>query len=169
MKYMKWLLLASLLVSIAVACAPAAAPTPQVVKETVVVRQTVPPVKETVVVPQTVVVPAPTGAPVPTAAPVPVALTLYNPTGGMEVTQTFAPRLADLNGKTICEVSNGLWEASRTLPLVASLLQKQFPTVKIIAYDQFPANSNALDLAGDKISDQVKAKGCQGVILGNAG
>ncbi len=105
-------------------------------------------------------------APVVTAQS-PVTLTVYDPTGAFEVTQTFAPRVADLNGKTICEVSNDGWEAPRTFPLVASLLQKQFPTAKIVTYDQFPVGIMQIDV--NNIGDLVKAKGCQAVVVGNAG
>jgi ABC-type amino acid transport substrate-binding protein len=95
-----------------------------------------------------------------------VTLTVYDPTGGIDVTQTFSPRLSDLNGKTICEVSNGMWEASRTFPLIAQLLQKQFPTATIISYDKFPTAATAVN---QKLVDAVKKAGCQGVIVGNAG
>jgi len=165
-KRITWLLLALLLVSIAVACAPAAAPTPQVLKETVVVPQTVV-VRQTVVVPQTVQVPAPTTAPVPAAAPAPVTLKVYDPTGAIEVTQLFAPRLADLNGKTICEVSDVSWEAARTFTQIRQLLQKQFPTAKFVTWDQFPSGNPEADDA--KLGDLAKAKGCQAAIVGNAG
>ncbi len=44
------------------------------------------------------------------SAQAPVTLTVYNPTGAYEVTQTFSPRVADLNGKTICMMGHS-WEA----------------------------------------------------------
>ncbi len=103
-------------------------------------------------------------------AQAPVTLTLYDPTGAFEVTQTFAPRLPDLNGKTICELSNDSWEAKRTFPLIESLLQKQFPTIKIISWDQFPhGNIAETGIDNDKAATAVKQKGCQAVIVGNAG
>lgn len=34
-------------------------------------------------------------------AQAPVTFQVFNPTGGFEVTQTFSPRLAELNGKPI--------------------------------------------------------------------
>jgi len=151
--------------SLLAACAPAV---PQVVKETVVVPQTVPPVKETVIVPQTVVVPAPTGVPAPTATPAPVTFTLYDPTGAIEVSKLFTPRLDTLAGKTICEVSDDMWQAQRTFPLIRQLLQKQFPTAKIIPYTEFPHGSGTI--AGDaEIGNKLKAAGCQAAIVGNAG
>ncbi len=96
----------------------------------------------------------------------PVTLEVYDPTGAFEVTQLFAPRLDSLEGKTICEISDNLWETQRTFPLIRSLLQKQFPTAKFIPYDQLPA---ATTDAASKLGDAVKKAGCQGVIVGNAG
>jgi hypothetical protein len=152
------------------ACAPAVAPAPQVVKETVVVPQTVPPVtvKETVIVPQTVpAAPAATGAPAPTAAPAPVTITLYDPTGAAEVTQLFAPRIDTLAGKTICEVTNGSWEAARTDPYIIEQLQKLYPTAKFVPSSALPRLSTTIEVAG--LEDAVKAAKCDAVIIGNAG
>ena len=104
--------------------------------------------------------------PAPTAAQGVVTLTVYNPTGATEVTQTFAPRVADLNGKTICEISDTLWQYDRTFPLIQQLLQKQFPTAKFVTYDKFPALVTT-DVPG--LEDAVKGAGCQAVIVGNAG
>jgi hypothetical protein len=104
-----------------------------------------------------------------------VILRVYDPGGSFEVTQTFAPRLSDLNGKTICELSDGQWEDTRTFPLITELLQKLYPTAKILPYTEFPHESSgsaseggfAIDL--DTTADLVKQKGCQAVIVGNAG
>jgi hypothetical protein len=97
----------------------------------------------------------------------PVTLSLRNPTGGVEVTQLHAARLQDLNGKTICELSNDMWESHRTLPAVGELLKRQFPTAKIIPYTEFPHSNEAID--NDKTVAVIKQKGCQAVIVGNAG
>jgi hypothetical protein len=97
----------------------------------------------------------------------PVTLKVYDPTGAIEVTQLFAPRLADLHGKTICELSNGSWEAYRTFPVIRELLQRQFPTAKIIPYTEFPEGTAKIDVPN--IGNVVKQKGCQAVIVGNAG
>ena len=92
---------------------------------------------------------------------------IYDPTGAFEVTQLFSPRLEDLNGKTICEISNGIWEAYRILPAIRELLQQQFPTVKIIPYTEFPVGTEEID--DDIIGDMVKAKGGQAAIIASAG
>ncbi|MFC1861805.1 hypothetical protein ACFLX6_00720, partial [Chloroflexota bacterium] len=43
------------------------------------------------------------------------SIEVYDPTGTIEITQLYAPRLADLSGKTICELSNSSWEDRRTV------------------------------------------------------
>ncbi len=106
------------------------------------------------------------GTPAATAQ-TPVTLTVFDPTGAFEVTQTFAPRVADLNGKTICQLSDDMWEAYRTFPLIAQLLQRQFPTIKIVPNTEFASGTDGID--SDKTAQQVKDKGCQAVIVGNAG
>jgi hypothetical protein len=101
-------------------------------------------------------------------AQAPVALEVYDPTGAIEVTQLFAARVPDLNGKTICEVSNDSWEAARTFPTIRELLQRQFPTIKVIPYTEFVKGNIPLESAAD-IGDTLKKKGCQAAIAGNAG
>jgi hypothetical protein len=158
-KRIYWLVLGLLLASFVAGCAPAAAPAPQVVKETVVVPGPV--------VQETVLVPAPTTDPAlaADASPAPVSLMVYNPTGALAVKQLFSARLSDLNGKTICEMGES-WESQRTFPLISSLLQKQFPTINIVDDTKTP---NWTATPDQKLVDQVKALGCQGVIIGNAG
>ncbi len=105
----------------------------------------------------------------------PVALSVYDPTGAIEVTQLFSPRLGDLNGKTVCEVGDGMWEDARTFPVIRALLQKQFPTIKIIPYDKVPYGVSGYDFAKDggignpKLVEILKGVGCQAAIVGNAG
>ena len=97
----------------------------------------------------------------------PVTLEVFPPTGAIEVTQIHAPRLPDLRGKTICEVSNNSWEAARTFPLIRKLLQERFPDCRIIPFTEFVAGNQALESAS-AIGDEVVRKGGQAVILGNA-
>ncbi|MBI2853360.1 MAG: hypothetical protein HYX87_00380 [Chloroflexi bacterium] len=95
-----------------------------------------------------------------------VTLEVYNPTGATEKTQRHAPRLDTLEGKTICELVNGSWQVQRTFPLIRQLLQKRFPSAKFIPYTEFPSGQ---DIDSDRTADILVEKGCQGVILGNAG
>ena len=96
-----------------------------------------------------------------------IELEVLDPSGAREVTNLHASRLRDLNGKTICELSNGLWEAHRTFPLIRELLKKQFPDVRIIPYTEFPVGKWGIE--DEKIAEMVKKKGGHAVITGNAG
>ncbi len=96
-----------------------------------------------------------------------VELEILDPTGASEITHLHAPRLSDLRGKTICELSNGLWEIHRIFPLIRELLQKQFPDIKIIPYTEFPEWKGGID--DEKIAALVKEKGGHAVITGIAG
>jgi len=97
----------------------------------------------------------------------PVSLTVFDPTGTIEVKEAFAPRIADLSGIKICEVSNDGWEVTRMLPLVRSLLEDKFPGISFVTYDNFPQGIFDIDI--NSIGDMVQAQGCQAAILGNAG
>ena len=170
-KSLNLLLVMVLLVSILSACG--ATPEPQTVVETVVVEKEVPitvEVEKEVPVEVTRIVEVPAEAAEAAqgeAAAGPVTLTVYNPTGSFQVSQSFSPRVSDLNGKTICELSNGSWESPRTFPLIRELLQNQFPTAKFITFEQFPDIPSGSDVEG--LEDLVKAAGCEAAILGNAG
>ncbi len=97
----------------------------------------------------------------------PVTLEVYDPTGAMEVTEVHAPRLDTLDGKTICELSNDSWQAHRVLPEVQKLLQGRFPSAKFIPYSEFPVGNDGID--SDKTADLVAKRGCQAVVIGDAG
>jgi len=96
-----------------------------------------------------------------------VTLSVFNPSGLTGASKfSHAPRLTELNGKTICELSNGLWEADRTFPYIRDLLRKKFPEINIVPYSALPVGSNEIDT--EKIGQLVAEKGYQGVIGGNA-
>ncbi len=95
------------------------------------------------------------------------SLEVYNPTGTIEITELYAPRLADLSGKTICELSDHSYESGRTFPVIRELLQRRFPDVKIVPYTEFP-NILGAEADVDVLSDLPKEKGCDGAIVGNA-
>ena len=46
-----------------------------------------------------------------------VELEFYDPSGCLEVTQSYAPRLPSLKGKRIGFLSGDQWQAHRTLPM----------------------------------------------------
>ena len=95
-----------------------------------------------------------------------VKLEVLNPCGTVRSTLQFAPRLADLNGKTIGLLSNTLGEADRTFPYLRELLQKRFPTATIVPHTEFPQGGDRID--SDEIVKAIKHRGCHAVIAGNA-
>jgi ABC-type amino acid transport substrate-binding protein len=95
-----------------------------------------------------------------------VTLKVLNPTGVLEVAQPHAPRLPDLDGKTIGELSNGVWDDQRTFPFIRGLLQKRFPRAKFVPFSEFPIGSEQID--SEAAIDLLQQKGCDAVITGNA-
>jgi len=98
-----------------------------------------------------------------------VKLEVFDPSGFTESAKPslYASRLLDLNGKTICELSNGSgWEINRTFPLIRQLLSERFPNIRIIPYTEFPSGVQEIDV--DDIGNIVMIKGCDAVIGGNA-
>ncbi len=93
-------------------------------------------------------------------------LEVHNPTGAVEVVQQHAARLPDLNGHTLGELSNGVWEDGRTFAFLRGELLKRFPGVNIVPYTEFPIGSIEID--NERVIDQLLARGCEAVITGNA-
>jgi len=93
-------------------------------------------------------------------------LEFYDPSGILEVTQPFAPRLPSLEGKRIGFVSNEQWQAYRMLPLLKGLLEKDFPGIQVLPIDAYP-QGNAL-IGEEQTAALVKKSGVDGVIVGNA-
>ena len=95
-----------------------------------------------------------------------IIMEVFNPTGATKLTSLHASRLDTLKGKTICELSNGDWEANRILPHISALLKTQFPDIKIIPYTELPKGREQIDFDG--IGELIKKKGCDGVIVSSA-
>ena len=95
-----------------------------------------------------------------------VQLEFYDPSGAIEITQPHAARLDGIAGKKIGFVTNEQWQAYRTLPLIKSLFEKDFPGVEILPLDAFP-QVNAL-IGEEKTAMMVKDSGVDAVIIGNA-
>jgi hypothetical protein len=96
-----------------------------------------------------------------------VTLQVFDPRGPIGAKIDFAPRLKTLSGKTICEISNGLWEHHRIFPLIREALKERFPDVSIVPYTEFPIGSDRIDK--DEIVKLIKDQGCQAVIAGVGG
>ena len=95
-----------------------------------------------------------------------VTLEFHDPSGTLEITQPFAPRLETLEGKRIGFVSNEQWQAYRMLPALKEMLEKDFPGVEVLPVDAFP-QGNAL-IGTEETAAAVKRSGVDAVIVGNA-
>jgi hypothetical protein len=94
------------------------------------------------------------------------ALEVFDPTGATEVTRLHAPRLPDLEGKTVAFLSNDMWQAHRMLPMLREMLQARFDGIRIIPESEFPMGNVPIDR--DDTVDQVIARNADAVIIGNA-
>jgi hypothetical protein len=82
-----------------------------------------------------------------------------------------APRLPDLNGKTVAEVWNGVFKGDVLFPLVREALRRRYPGVRIIPYTEFhhlpgsdvPAEQRALTA---ELLAAARARGAHAVITG---
>ena len=52
-------------------------------------------------------------------------------------TLSLAPRVLDLRGKTICELSDWLFRVEEVFPIIRELLQKQYSGIKFVGYTTF--------------------------------
>ena len=95
-----------------------------------------------------------------------VKIEFHDPSGALEVTQPFAPRIDTLAGKRIGFVSNEQWQAFRMLPLLRDLLQADFPTAELLPIDAYP-QGNVL-IPTEETARLVKQSGVDAVIVGNA-
>ena len=95
-----------------------------------------------------------------------VQLEFHDPSGAIEITQPHAPRLDTLAGKKIGIVTNEQWQAYRTLPLIKSLFEKDFPDVEILPIDAYP-QGNAM-IGEEETAKLVKSSGVDAVIIGAA-
>jgi hypothetical protein len=95
-----------------------------------------------------------------------VNLEFYDPSGALEVTQAFAPRVDTLEGKRIGFVSNEQWQAFRMLPMLRDMLKADFPTAELLPIDAYP-QGNAL-IPTEETAKLVKQSGVDAVIVGNA-
>ena len=98
-----------------------------------------------------------------------VELTLYDPSGSIEITQLFAPRLDTIEGKTIAFVSDDAWEDARTFELIKSEFAEKYPSVNIITQDNFIHGIEAITRADNGLGEAMIEKGVDAVIVGNAG
>ncbi|MBI2910263.1 MAG: hypothetical protein HYX92_21685 [Chloroflexi bacterium] len=80
-----------------------------------------------------------------------------------------APRLENLNGKTICEVWNGGFRGQVAFPVIRELLQRRYRDVSIVPYTEFPiqdviGSTERLQELVEIVVRLAKEKGCDAMI-----
>lgn len=98
---------------------------------------------------------------------------VLSPAGAETIKRTtVAPPLDGFEGKTICEVWNGVYKGNDTFPALRELLKQKYPGVRVIPYTEFPSNYGGETLTEQRASAQqiarmAKEKGCDALISGN--
>jgi hypothetical protein len=96
-------------------------------------------------------------------------LEVFVPTGsGRDSNKfTYARRLSDLNGKTIGEISNRLWESDRIFPLIREMLKQRYPDIKFVPFTEFPNGADNIQ-DNEELGNLMLAKGVDAVIGSSA-
>ena len=95
-----------------------------------------------------------------------VTLEFHDPSGALEVSVPFAPRLEGLAGKKIGLVTNDQWQAYRMMPKLKEMLEADFPGVEVLPVDAYPQGN--LMIGTEDTAAAVKKSGVDAVIVGNA-
>lgn len=95
-----------------------------------------------------------------------VSLKVFDPSGATEITRLHAARLDSLANKNIAMLSDDMWQAHRTLPLIREYLEANFPDLEVIPETEFPMGSTAIDR--EETADMFVTRGVDAVVVGNA-
>ena len=95
-----------------------------------------------------------------------VRLEFHDPSGTLEVSQPFAPRLDTLEGKRIGIITNDQWQAYRMMPMLKSLLEEDFKNIEVLPIDAYPQGN--LMIGTEDTAKIVKKSDVDAVIVGNA-
>lgn len=99
----------------------------------------------------------------------PYTVQVYDPTGNVEITQTHAPRLDTIEGKTIALVINDVWESDRIAERLQTLFASRYPSVTVLGPENFIHGSEYLTMDNNGLYEQVSAAGVDAVIIMAAG
>lgn len=78
-----------------------------------------------------------------------------------------APRLDDLNGKTVCQLWDYLFRGDEIFPMLETALRERYPDIKFVRYEEFGSTHG-----GDErdvmraLPDKLKKLGADAVISG---
>jgi hypothetical protein len=96
---------------------------------------------------------------------------VVRPTGEVTVKPArLAAPLDSLDGKTICEAYNNMFQGDKAFPRIREILQRRFPNLKIVPYSELPP----LDIVRiedelRRIPEVLRQKRCDALIAGNGG
>ena len=78
-----------------------------------------------------------------------------------------APALLDLNGKTICELWDGVFRGDQIYPILNQALREKYPDVRIVDH-QTMGDSHGVDERAYLVAlpDLLRRVGCDAVIAG---
>ena len=95
-----------------------------------------------------------------------VTIEYHDPSGALDASKPYAPRLTSLAGKRIGLLSNAKWQAFRMLPMIKTMLEADFPGIEMLPIDAFPQGNGLI--GEEDTARKVKAAGVDAVIIGNA-
>jgi len=95
-----------------------------------------------------------------------VKLEFYDPAGTVQTARPHAARLTSLAGKKIAIVSNGQWQAFRTLPLLKAIFEEDVPGVEVMPDHAFPQGN--MSIGTEEAAQRVRDSGADAAIVGNA-
>ena len=96
---------------------------------------------------------------------------VLRPTGEVTVKPArLAEPLDSLDGKTVCEAYNNMFQGDKTFPRIREILKRRFPSLQIVPYPELPP----LDIVRiedelRRIPDVLRQKRCDALITGNGG
>ena len=98
---------------------------------------------------------------------------VVSPVGKLRAEQIAAssPRIPDINGKTICQVWNGRFQADKVFSVLSELLKKRFPSIRIIPWTDLPTVSfyRDQDKTLEDLREAYLRTGCDAVIASTGG
>jgi hypothetical protein len=78
-----------------------------------------------------------------------------------------APRVPDLNGKTVCELWDVIFRGETIYPLVREYIRARFPGVRFVGYEEFGNFHGAREAeVSAQIPERLRAHEADAVIVG---
>ena len=78
----------------------------------------------------------------------------------------YAQRLDTLEGKTICELSNGLYRVDEIFPMMEQELANRYPGIKFVRHDVFGLAHHEEMKVRETLPSMLKRSKCDAVVSG---